>query len=69
MVEKSCKKTRIKKSYRTYSAANKGRSMVNYCQSLVFDYSYLSCNDHCGSFSKTISYKFFEQSSTCFLGI
>ena len=30
-----------------YSAANKGRSMVNYCQSLAFDHPYLSFNDHC----------------------
>ena len=30
-----------------YSAANKGRSMVNHHQPLVFDYPYLSCNDHC----------------------
>ena len=29
-------------------AANKGWSTVNYCQSLVFDRLYLSCNDHCG---------------------
>ena len=47
MVETSCKKTRIKKSYRTYSTANKGQSMVNYCQTLVFDCPYLLCNDHC----------------------
>ena len=29
------------------SAANKGRSAVNYRQFLVFDRPYLSCNDHC----------------------
>ena len=29
------------------SAANKGQSMVNYCQSLDFDHPYLSYNDHC----------------------
>ena len=29
------------------SAANKGRSSVNYPQSLTFDRLYLSCNDHC----------------------
>ena len=28
------------------SAANKGRSMVNYHQSLAFDHPYFSCNDH-----------------------
>ena len=31
----------------TSSAANKGRSMVNCCQSPAFDLPYLSCNDHC----------------------
>ena len=50
MVETSCKKTRIKKSYRTYSTANKGHSMVNYCQSFVFDCPYLLCNDHCDQY-------------------
>ena len=30
-----------------YSAANKGRSAVNYRQSLAFDCQFLSCNDHC----------------------
>ena len=30
-----------------YSAANKGRSTVNYRQSSAFDRPYLSCNDHC----------------------
>ena len=29
------------------TAANKGWSAVNYCQSLAFDCPYLSCNDHC----------------------
>ena len=29
------------------SAANKGQPTVNYHQSLAFDHSYLSCNDHC----------------------
>ena len=29
------------------SAAKKGRSTVNYRQSLAFDRPYLSCNDHC----------------------
>ena len=29
------------------SAANKGRSMVNYSQSSAFDRPYLSCNDYC----------------------
>lgn len=29
------------------SAANKGWSMVNYCQSLAFARPYLSYNDHC----------------------
>ena len=28
------------------SAANKGRSMVNYHQFLAFDHPYFSCNDH-----------------------
>ena len=28
-------------------AANKGQSMVNYCQSSAFDHPYLLCNDHC----------------------
>ena len=31
----------------TCSAANKGRSRVNYRQSLAFDLLYLSCNNHC----------------------
>ena len=29
------------------SAANKGQSTVNYCQSLAFDCPHLPCNDHC----------------------
>ena len=29
------------------SAANKGQSTVNYCQSSAFDHPYLSRNDHC----------------------
>ena len=29
------------------SAANNGRSTVNYRQSLAFERPYLSCNDHC----------------------
>ena len=29
------------------SAANRGRSTVNYSQSLAFDHPYVSCNDHC----------------------
>ena len=29
------------------SAANKGWSTVNYHRYLTFNYSYLSCNDHC----------------------
>ena len=31
---------------RASSAANKGWSMVNYRQSLLFDHPYLSCNNH-----------------------
>ena len=30
-----------------HSAASKGQSMVNYCQSLLFDHLYLSSNSHC----------------------
>ena len=62
-----------------YSAANKGQSMVNYCQSLAFDCPYLSCNDHCdqwlfqGLLLLLLSFLFhrnsFERSWTCFLGI
>ena len=29
------------------TTANKGQSMVNYHQSLVFDHPYLACIDHC----------------------
>ena len=35
------------------SAANKGWSMINYCQSLAFDHSYLSCNHHCDHWNKS----------------
>ena len=49
------------------SVANKGLSVVNYCQSLAFDHPYLLCNAHC-AFSRNlffinivlISYKFFS---------
>ena len=30
-----------------HSAASKGQSMINYCQSLLFDHLYLSSNSHC----------------------
>ena len=30
-----------------YNSANKGWSVVNYCQSLAFDHPCLSCNEHC----------------------
>ena len=58
--------------------ANKGWSVVNYCQSLVFDHPYLSCNDHCDwwLFQEIfllllffLQRNSFEQSWTFFLGI
>ena len=58
------------------STANKGQSTLNYCQSLAFDCTYLSCNDHCDQwlFQKTFFLLIlnlflrnsFEQSWTCF---
>ena len=51
-----------KKLRRTYSAANKGRSRVNYRQSLTFDCPYLLCNDQCGwwVFQETLFLLFLE---------
>ena len=45
------------------SAANKGRSSVNYRQSLTFGGLYLSCNDHCDRwfFQEIFFYYYFQK--------
>ena len=39
--------TNEKSGHYSNSAANRDSKTVIYCQSLVFDHPYLSCNDHC----------------------
>ena len=52
---------RSKKTYND-NAANKGRSTVNYRQSLAFDRPYLQCTDHCGRwFFQEIFFCYFQK--------
>ena len=45
------------------STASKHQLMFNYRQSLVFDHSYLSCNDHCNQwlFQEIFFYYYFQK--------